>query len=275
VDKTLFSAADLDFHFPDGTRLWPPLTFGIFRGRRIAIVGPNGSGKSTLLKILAGRLERTGGSLVAGPLVRMGYYSQHQTEELNAAGTVLGEMRRLADPRTTEEELMSVLGLFLLGQPWFERGVATLSGGEKARLMLASLFLARCNMLVLDEPTNHLDLESRQALIEALEVFSGTVVLVAHDRYLLSRCVDEVWEMHADGLTVHEDGFDAYDARRKAEAAGQKPENADPRPVLPAEQALPPAPSREEARRVKREQAEQRNRLYKEINPGLDAYAAL
>jgi ATP-binding cassette subfamily F protein 3 len=275
ADKTLFTAADLDFRFPDGVRLWPPLTFNIFRGQRIALVGRNGSGKSTLLKILAGRLDRAGGSLIAGPLVRMGYYSQHQTEELNAAGTVLGEMRRLADPRTTEEELMSVLGLFLLGQGWFERCVATLSGGEKSRLVLASLFLARCNMLVLDEPTNHLDLESRQALIEALEAFSGAVVLVAHDRYLLSRCVDEVWEVAADGLTVHEDGFDAYDARRREEAADKKPESGGPGPAPPAEGVLSSALSREEARRLKREQAEQRNRMYRELKPRQDAYAAL
>ena len=121
-----------------------------------------------------------------GSLVKMGYYSQHQTELLNSSGTVLGEIRRLSDPRMTEEELMSVLGLFLLGQNYFDRQVSSLSGGERSRLVLASLFLARANFLVLDEPTNHLDLESREALVEALNAFDGTLLMVAHDRYLLS-----------------------------------------------------------------------------------------
>ena len=143
------------------------------------ILGESGAGKSTLLKILAGRLERKGGTQVMGSLVKMGYYSQHQTELLNSSGTVLGEIRRLSDPRMTEEELMSVLGLFLLGQNYFDRQVSSLSGGERSRLVLASLFLARANFLVLDEPTNHLDLESREALVEALNAFDGTLLMLS------------------------------------------------------------------------------------------------
>ena len=285
ADKTIFAAADLSFHFADGVSLWPALAFSIFRGQRIALVGHNGSGKSTLLKILAGRLARTGGSLVTGSLVRMGYYSQHQTELLNASGTVLGEMRRLSDPRTTEEELMSVLGLFLLGQNYFERMVGTLSGGEKARLILASLFLARCNTLILDEPTNHLDLESREALVEALESFPGTVILVAHDRYLLTQTIDEAWAVDHNGITVYEDGFEAYDAARKA-AQGLREGKLGPvrvggagLPVAPgglAKQTAEPAGlNREDLKRLKREQAEQRNKLYKELKPKQDQYASL
>jgi len=285
ADKTIFSAADLAFHFPDGVSLWPPQTFSIFRGQRIALVGHNGSGKSTLLKILAGKLERTGGSLVAGSLVRLGYYSQHQTELLNTSGTVLSEMRRLSDPRTTEEELMSVLGLFLLGREYFDRSVGTLSGGEKARLVLASLFLARCNVLVLDEPTNHLDLESREALVEALEGFPGTVILVAHDRYLLSRAIDEAWAVSHEGITVYEDGFEAYDAERRA-ALGKAGKLGPIRvggaglPTAPAH-AVPAASadtsglSREELKQLKRDQAEQRNKLYKLLKPKQDEYSRL
>ncbi len=265
TEKTIVNATDLSFAFSDGKSLWPPLTFSIYREQRIALVGPNGCGKSTLLKLIAGKLERTGGSLVFGSQVRMGYFSQHQTDVLNASGTVLGELRRLSDPRTTEEELMSVLGLFMLGQNYFDRLTGTLSGGEKARLVLASLFLARCNFLVLDEPTNHLDLESREALIEALDNFEGTLLFVAHDRYLLSQVADEAWAVSEQGLTVYEDGFRGYDKARKA------------MPLLTADNSLPrtegPANiNREDLKKLKREQAEKRNSLYKAIKPKQEHY---
>ena len=168
-EKIVLAAADLAFHFPDGKSMWPPLTFTLYRGGRIALVGHNGCGKSTLLRILAGQLERCGGNLVTASQMRLGYYTQHQMDTLRPDTTVLGEIRRLSDPHTTEEELMSVLGLFLLGQEYFDRQVSALSGGEKSRLVLASLFLKRCNFLLLDEPTNHLDLESREALVLALQ----------------------------------------------------------------------------------------------------------
>lgn len=267
TEKTVLSVADVAFHFNDGKSMWPPLTFSLFRGQRIALVGPNGCGKSTLLKILAGKLEKTGGTTSMGSLVRMGYFSQHQLETLNAQGTVLGEIRRLSDPRTTEEELMSVLGLFLLGQNYFDRRVDSLSGGEKSRLTLATLFLSRANFLVLDEPTNHLDLESREALISALDAFEGTVLLVAHDRWLLSSVADEAWALSKTGFTVYEEGFDQYDAARKAQNAAGSAATAAP----VADSA--PALSREELKRLKREQAEQRNALYKKIKPLQEAYA--
>ncbi len=266
-DKTIISAADVSFRFPDGGQVWPALTFNIFRGQRVALVGPNGSGKSTLLKIVAGKLERSGGSLVTGPAVRMGYFSQHQTEILRSQGTVLGEIRRLSDPRTSEEELMSVLGLFMLGQNYFDRLVSTLSGGERSRLVLASLFLARCNFLVLDEPTNHLDLESREALVEALESFEGALFMVAHDRYLLSEVAAEVWAVGADGLTVYQHGFSDYDAaRRKALQTQNSQQNDTQHGEQKGEQKANQL-SRDDAKNLKREQAEQRNIIYKELRP--------
>ena len=277
ADKTILSVADLAFAFPDGVSLWPPLTFTIYRGQRIALVGHNGCGKSTLLKILAGRLERKGGTQVMGSLVKMGYYSQHQTELLNSSGTVLGEIRRLSDPRMTEEELMSVLGLFLLGQNYFDRQVSSLSGGERSRLVLASLFLARANFLVLDEPTNHLDLESREALVEALNAFDGTLLMVAHDRYLLSEVADEAWSMAGDGITVYKEGFAEYDvARRAALAASKAGKEREKDAGRKAEGPVPgKALDREELKRLKREQAEQRNALYKKMRPKQEAYAKL
>ncbi|MBD5417925.1 MAG: ABC-F family ATP-binding cassette domain-containing protein [Desulfovibrio sp.] len=279
-EKVVLSAAELAFHFPDGKTMWPPLTFTLYRGARIALVGHNGCGKSTLLKLLAGSLERTGGSLVTGSLTRLGYYTQHQMETLRPDTTVLAELRRLADPRTTEEELMSVLGLFLLGQQYFDRQVSALSGGEKSRLVLASLFLKRCNFLLLDEPTNHLDLESREALARALQKFDGTLLMVAHDRWLLSQVGAEAWELDSRGITVYPD-FAAYDAARKARLAGVSAsalltlDGGD----APAE-AAQPAPrmaalSREDQKKRKREEAAQRNALHKALKPLQEKYEKL
>ncbi|MDR3363189.1 MAG: ABC-F family ATP-binding cassette domain-containing protein [Desulfovibrio sp.] len=262
-ERVVLAVADMTFRFPDGKQLWPPLTFTLYRGRRVALVGSNGSGKSTLLKLLAGQLERGGGNIVAASQMRLGYYTQHQMETLRPDTTVLAEIRRLSDPRATEEELMSVLGLFLLGQEYFDRQVGTLSGGEKSRLVLASLFLKRCNLLLLDEPTNHLDLESREALVAALQKFSGTLLMVAHDRWLLSQVGAEAWRLNSDGLALYSD-FAGYDAARRA---GQDAPADD----VKTQTLL----SREEARRLKREQADKRNALHKELKPVQLRYAAL
>ncbi|MDL2209848.1 ABC-F family ATP-binding cassette domain-containing protein [Desulfovibrio sp. OttesenSCG-928-O18] len=273
-DRTVLSVSDLAFHFPDGKKMWDKLSFTIYRGQKIALVGHNGCGKSTLLRLLTGRLEKIGGAAQLGQLVKPGYFSQHQLETLNASGTALGEIRRLSDPRTTEEELMSVLGLFLLGQNFFDRNVGTLSGGEKSRLILASLFLARSNFLVLDEPTNHLDLESREALVEALDDFPGTVLMVAHDRHLLSQVADEIWQLEDGKFTIFDRGYEQYaEARKAASLAGN---SLPPEPGGEnTKQAAKPSLSREEQKRLKREQAELRNKLYKEMKPLQDRYTAL
>ena len=272
-DRTVLAVSELTFRFPDGKSMWDTLSFTIYRGQKCALVGHNGCGKSTLLRLLVGRLEKTGGTIQLGQLVKLGYFSQHQLETLNPAGTVLGEIRRLSDPRTTEEELMSVLGLFLLGQAFFDRSVSTLSGGEKSRLILASLFLARCNFLILDEPTNHLDLESREALVDALDEFPGTILMVAHDRYLLSEVADEVWMLDNGRMTVFDRGYEQYAEARKslasAEGGGSGAGGND------AALATKASLSREDQKRLKREQAELRNRLYKEMKPLQDRYAVL
>lgn len=276
-EKVMLAAADLAFHFPDGQSMWPPLTFTLYRGQRVGLVGHNGCGKSTLLKLVSGNLEKSGGSLAHAPQMRLGYYTQHQMETLRAENSVLAEIRRLADPRTTEEELMSVLGLFLLGQSYFDRQVADLSGGEKSRLVLASLFLRRSNFLLLDEPTNHLDLESREALARALQKFQGTLLMVAHDRWLLSEVGAEVWELNSQGITVHDD-FYAYDRSRKLFLPSDS-ENAPLQIGSNVEtvdgSAARSHAGREEQKKIKREQAEQRNALHKLLKPLLARYEKL
>ncbi len=290
-DKVAVNAVDLEFNYDSrhGRVLWPRLNFQIFRGRKIALVAPNGAGKSTLLKVLMGMLAPTHGYAKLGPATQVGYFSQHQTEILRPTGTVMGEMRRLCDPKCTEEQLMGVLGLFLLGEGYFERPVAALSGGEKSRLVMASLFLGRANLLILDEPTNHLDLETREGLVAALKDFEGTIFMVAHDRHLLAEVAEEIWSLGPEGLVQHHEGFEAYDAKRRAALAearlGARREARKPEGV-PAAQATAnasaqaaPQPDDDEqgARRLSKEEkrklADRRNALSRALKPLRDEYA--
>ncbi len=262
-DKTVVSAADVSFAFPGGKTLWDGLTFHIYRGQKIALVGPNGAGKTTLLKLVTGELSPRTGRVRVGAGIKMGYYSQHQTELLAIDQTVISEMRRMAGPKASHQEVCSILGLFLLGEAYFDRPVGLLSGGEKSRLLLAGLFAARANFLVLDEPTNHLDLESREALTRALVDYSGTILVVAHDRFLLAEVAQEVWSVGHGGITVHLGGFEEYDRCLREAARAES--------VL--EQTA--RASRKDDKERKRRLAEERNAVYRELRPKKEAYEAL
>jgi len=258
-DKVPVAAVDLEFHYEGGVSVWPKLDFQLFRGKKVALVAPNGAGKSTLLKLIMGDLEPSGGHVTIGSGTDVGYFSQHQHEILNLDNTAIGEIRRLSDPRLTEEQVMSVLGLFLLGEPFFHRKVKGLSGGEKSRLLLASLFLARANFLILDEPTNHLDIETREGLIRALKDYEGTLLFVAHDRYLLNEVAEEVWALDFDGITQHLGGFKSFHAKCKEEAACKvNPEAC----IVEASKE-----KRKLTKDEKRRKAEERNRLYRQLKP--------
>lgn len=263
-DKVVAQAQELRFTFPGKAPLWSGgdgLSFHLYRGQKVALVGHNGAGKSTLLRLLVGELLPGGGSIGLSPQTKVGYFSQHRSDILSETNTVLAELRRLCDPKLTEETLMAALGLFLLGQDYFERPVGRLSGGEKARLSLASLFLSGSNLLVLDEPTNHLDMESREGLTEAIGAYEGTVLMVAHDRHLLAEAADQLWELGPGGLRV----FESYADYALALAEASKP--ADSGCALTAK----PRVDKDERRR----RAEIRQRLGRELNPRKERYAAL
>ena len=165
-----------------------------------------------------------------------------------------------------------MLVLFLLGQNYFDRVVGSLSGGEKSRLILATLFLARCNFLVLDEPTNHLDLESREALVEALASFDGTLLMVAHDRHLLNEAADQIWALSPAGFEVFQYGFEEYNEARKRL---RQNENAQALEQRRTEASRITGLSREDLKRRKRDQAEARKVLYRTMKPLQEAYEAL
>ena len=173
-------------------------------GARIALLGPNGAGKSTLIKLLVGELRPTSGKLDLTPDIRIGYFAQHQLENLDSAATPLQHMERLA-PKETTLALRTFLGRFGLAGNDEDRPVASFSGGEKSRLALALLAWQKPHLLLLDEPTNHLDLDMRDALTLALEEYTGAVVLVSHDRSLIRAVADELW-LVADGAAKLFDG---------------------------------------------------------------------
>ena len=193
-------------------------------GARIALLGPNGAGKSTLIKLLVGELFPTQGKLEFTPDIRIGYFAQHQLENLDSAATPLQHMERLA-PKEKTLALRTFLGRFGLAGDSEDRPVASFSGGEKSRLALALLAWQKPHLLLLDEPTNHLDLDMRDALTLALEEYTGAVVLVSHDRSLIRAVADELW-LVADGEAKLFDGdLEDYkswiETRRPREAAAQ------------------------------------------------------
>ncbi|WP_285906868.1 ABC-F family ATP-binding cassette domain-containing protein [Pseudodesulfovibrio pelocollis] len=266
-DKVPVAAVDLEFHYDSGQSVWPRLDFQLFRGKKVALAAPNGAGKSTLLKLIMGDLTPSGGHVKIGPNTQVGYFSQHQHEILNLDNTVIGEIRRLSDPKLTEEQVMGVLGLFLLGEPFFDRKVKGLSGGEKSRLLLASLFLARANFLILDEPTNHLDIETREGLIQALKDYEGTLLFVAHDRYLLGEVAEEIWALDQEGgIVQYLGGYEGYLEKRRQEACQAEPEACEAEPARDKTRL-----SKDEKRR----RAEERNTLYRALKPLKKQYDAL
>jgi len=173
-------------------------------GARIALLGPNGAGKSTLIKLLVGELTATSGKLEITPDIRIGYFAQHQLENLDSHATPLQHMERAA-PAETTLALRTFLGRFGLGSNSEDRPVSSFSGGEKSRLALALLAWQKPHILLLDEPTNHLDLDMRDALTLALEQYTGAVVVVSHDRSLIRAIADELW-LVADGEAKLFDG---------------------------------------------------------------------
>ena len=191
-------------HEPKNKVLFRNIDLVLRAGARIALLGPNGAGKSTLIKLLVGELQPTSGTLEITPDIRIGYFAQHQLENLDSAATPLQHMERLA-PRETTLALRSFLGRFGLAGDSEDRPVASFSGGEKSRLALALLAWQKPHLLLLDEPTNHLDLDMRDALTIALEEYTGAVVIVSHDRSLIRAVADELW-LVADGEAKLFDG---------------------------------------------------------------------
>jgi ATP-binding cassette subfamily F protein 3 len=242
------------FTFPEPEELSPPiinldsasvgyngapvlgkLNLRIDQDDRIALLGRNGEGKSTLSKLLAGKLPAMGGRVTRSSKLRIGYFAQHQLDELHADETPLDHVRRVR-PMEAPPKLRARLAGFGLGADQADTLTAKLSGGQKARLSLLLATIDAPHLLILDEPTNHLDMESREALVEALTAYSGAVILVSHDMHLLSLVADRLWLVKGGRVAPYEQDLDAY--RRELLSEPEPKVAAPEKPKRPSKEAI-------------------------------------
>ena len=221
MSHPLISLRDVDLGY-GGQPVISGLNQSILPGARIGVLGANGAGKSTFLKCLEGTLSPLTGEVVRGRHAAVGYFAQHQLEDLEQRHSPMQHIER-AEPDWREQQARNYLGQWGFGADMIGRAAGSLSGGEKARLVLALIALRRPALLVLDEPTNHLDLEMRDALARALRDYPGAVVLVAHDRTLLQRTIDELWLIERGRLSTYQDDLETYASHRREQVA-QVPE---------------------------------------------------
>ena len=243
----------------------------VLAGQRIGILGANGQGKSTLVKTIARTLPPLAGTVTEGKGLAFGYFAQQEMDVLRPADSPLAHMVRLArevSPQAREQELRNFLGQFRFEGDMVNQAVGTLSGGEKARLVLAMLVWQRPNLLLLDEPTNHLDLDTREALSMALNEFEGTVMLVSHDRALLREVCDEFWLVASGSVQPFDGDLDDYqrwlldNAREQARALREAATASQPADTA--------APNRREDRKAaalaRQQRTEQVKPLRRELN---------
>ncbi|MBJ3761720.1 ABC-F family ATP-binding cassette domain-containing protein [Maribius pontilimi] len=246
--QTPQEAALRAFTFPEPEELSPPIvnlesasvgygdrtvlgkmTLRIDQDDRIALLGRNGQGKSTLSKLLADKLDPMGGRITKASKLRVGYFAQHQVDELHIDETPIDHIRRLRPDEAPAKHRARLAG-FGLGADQAETLVGKLSGGQKARLSLLIATIDAPHMLILDEPTNHLDMESREALVEALTAYSGAVILVSHDMHLLGLVADRLWLVKDGRVQPFDDDLDAY--RRMLLQSDAPPKKDKPKPQV-------------------------------------------
>ena len=253
LTSTPQEAALARFTFPEPEELSPPiltlegcavgyggppvlrrLSLRIDQDDRIALLGRNGEGKSTLSKLLAGKLQPAEGRLHRSSKLRIGYFAQHQVDELEVDDTPLAHVARLRPTEPPAKHRARLAGFGLMAEQ-AETAVGRLSGGQKARLSLLLATIDAPHLLILDEPTNHLDIESREALVEALTEYTGAVILVSHDMHLLSLVADRLWLVKAGTVTPFEQDLEAY---RSLLLQGDEPVKTAAKPIEKAKKTV-------------------------------------
>ncbi len=248
----------------------------VLAGQRIGILGANGQGKSTLVKTISGELKQLAGEITEGKGLSIGYFAQQELDVLSLGDGPLMHMVRLArdvGPPGREQELRDFLGSFRFVGEMVNQAVGSLSGGEKARLVLAMLVWQRPNLLLLDEPTNHLDLTTREALSMALNEFEGTVLLVSHDRALLREVCDEFWLVTGGGVQPFDGDLDDYQKwllEQSRDAAKAQKTGGSSKAVVASKavvvDAVKPPEDRKAASQARIQRSEQAKPLRKELN---------
>jgi ATP-binding cassette subfamily F protein 3 len=241
----------------------------IERGDKIALIGANGKGKSTLLRIVSG-MEPIEGEHVPGHNVVQSFYAQHQLESLHLDNTILQELQS-AGSQKTEMELRTLLGCFLFSGDDADKKIRVLSGGEKARVALAKTIISRANFLMLDEPTNHLDMHSVDLLVEALDRYEGSLILVSHDRYFISRSANKIWSIENGQIVEFKGGYEewvAWNERMAKQQAQQAKAAAPPKPEkkeapAPVKETAPPPPK---SAPIDKEKQKEQRRLEKRFS---------
>ena len=213
---------------------------GIERGDKIALIGANGKGKSTLLRILA-NTEPVEGERTIGYNVIYGFYAQHQLEALQVENEILEELKQ-AGSGTTEQELRNVLGCFLFSDDDVYKKIKVLSGGEKSRVALAKTLISEANFLLLDEPTNHLDFISENILIQALQQYQGSFVVVSHNRHFVSQVANKIWYIENQQIKEYPGTYEEYEYWRKNNVM-PKSDVAEKKTTKPKPEPKPAAPN--------------------------------
>jgi len=246
----------------------------IERGARIALVGPNGAGKSTLIKILAGIEPLTAGLRTVGHNVNLGYFAQDLSESLDYDKSVFDELSDNCEGMTTPEA-RSLLAAMLLSGDDVRKRTGVLSGGERSRLALAKVLARRTNCLLLDEPTNNLDIIAKDSLLEALQRYQGTVIIVSHDRYILNELVNQTYEVGQGSATLYLGNYDDYLAKKEAMAtlaAAPLPAPAQP---AKRENSMPPASANGQVRppvdRQMQRRLEREKKLRRELEERIES----
>jgi ATP-binding cassette subfamily F protein 3 len=212
-------------------------SIAIERGDKIALVGANGKGKSTLLRIIAGT-EPVQGERSMGYNVIPAFYAQHQLESLQVDNEILEEMKQAGSGKT-EQELRGVLGCFLFSNEDQFKKIKVLSGGEKSRVALAKTLISEANFLLLDEPTNHLDFISENILIQALQQYAGTFIVVSHNRYFVSQIANKIWYIENKQIKEYPGTYDEYEYWRKKNESIEEPVKREPPPPHVRKEAVP------------------------------------
>jgi len=248
----LYSIDDASIGY-DGVAILNKVSFRLDLDDRVALLGANGNGKSTLIKLLAGRLEAMSGHVVKSGKLRVGYFAQHQTDELDFDVTPLVELSRRR-PKDLDVKLRSHLGRFGFSQQRAETRIGDLSGGEKARLLFAMMSSDEPHILLLDEPTNHLDVVAREALVQAINAFEGAVVIVSHDPHVIELTADRLWLVDQGTVTPYDGDLDDYRKLLTKPAKNKDKSTKADEPVVPI---VPDIPKKERRRLA----AEKRNEL--------------